>query len=124
MCISHICAYVCAYVCCCLLFIPTVPHRLKTLQAAELDRHRRELSRVQMEMREKERQGATLEKQCDILKMDLQGSRQEVARCVCVYLRVSFPTSIRDKVYRREGGDVCSVCMYACEFVCVYNMVL
>ena len=42
-----------------------------------------------MSVREKEEQVATLQKQCDILKMDLQGSRQEIARCaLCVCVSV------------------------------------
>ena len=65
--------------------------RQKSLHATELDRHRKELSLVQMEVREKEGRMAALERQCDILKMDVQGGRQEVARCVlcvCVCVRV------------------------------------
>ena len=78
--------YVCVADCCSSL--PS-PLRLKSLQAAELTRHRTELSLQQMSVREKEEQVATLQKQCDILKMDLQGSRQEIARCpLCVCVSV------------------------------------
>ena len=54
------------------------------MQAAESDRHSVELSQVQVKGKEKERQVASLERQCDILKMDIQGCRQEIARSVCV----------------------------------------
>ena len=73
-----------------------VLHRQRSLQAAEVDKQRKELSLVQMEVREKEGQVAALERQCDILKMDVQEGRQEVARCVlCVCVRVHIHVYVR-----------------------------